>query len=159
MTEPDGAPCLDPTELERRINENLRSYEGRSAFECFALVMGKAQILEFGLKNLLSRECGAQPDEMERWTLGTVARELEKRGFRADYVERLREFVKHRNYMAHEMLANNAIFRVLAPSMSERFEFKQLHGPAHELELLLIVHDWIEEHRAWRAAASADGNG
>lgn len=112
--------------------------------------MGKAQILEFGLKNLLAREFSIPQEEMERWTLGKVACELKKRGIRDDYIAHLNSFVKERNYIAHEMLANNAIYRSMAGNISERFEFKRLQQPLFDLERLLIVHDWLEEHQAWR---------
>lgn len=146
-------PTLEPAELQRQILANLGTYSDRSAFECFALLMGKAQVLEFGLKNLLQRTCGIEQSQMERWTLGTVAHEMASRAFRRDYVHLLKEFVKERNYTAHEMLVNNAIFRSMAPNISARFEFKQLQQPAYNLERLLILHDWCEEHNAWGVAS------
>lgn len=149
---PPEFPQLEASELQRQIMAGLTSYAKRSSFECFALLMGKAQILELGLKNLLVRLCSIEPDEMEKWTLGKVANELESKGFRGDYVALLKEFVRHRNYIAHEMLANNAIFRSMAGDISERFEFKQLQEPAFDLERLLILHDWYEEHNAWGLA-------
>lgn len=155
MTAPLAPPQLDPSELQRQVIDNLGSYGQRNSFECFALLMGKAQILEFGLKNLLNRRCGVDHAEMEKWTLGKVASELASRGFRPDYIDLLKEFVKQRNYIAHEMLANNAIFRSVAPSMSDRFQFKQLQQPAFDLEQLLIVHDWLEEHDAWLPVVDA----
>jgi hypothetical protein len=146
---PQESPQLEPSELQRQIMTSLASYANRSAFECFALLMGKAQILEFGLKTLLARSCLIDHSEMEKWTLGTVASALDSNGFRPDYVALLKEFVKDRNYIAHEMLVNNAIFRSMAANVSERFEFKQLQQPAFDLERLLILHDWCEEHDAW----------
>ena len=149
---PQDSPQLDASELQRQIVANLASYKDRSAFECFALVMGKAQILEYGLKRLLERSCSIKSFDMEKWTLGTVAGEMDSRGFRRDYVALLKEFVNHRNYMAHELLVNNAIFRSMATNISEQFEFKQLQQPAFDLERLLILHDWCEEHHAWGLA-------
>lgn len=64
----------------------------------------------------------------------------------------LKEFVQHRNYIAHEMLVNNVIFRSMAGDISERFDFKQLQEPAFDLERLLILHDWCVEHNAWGLA-------
>lgn len=142
-------PQLQPADLQRQIMANLDLYSGRSSFECFALLMGKAQILEFGLKNLLARDFSVSQDEMEKWTLGKVAHELEARGVRSDYIALLKKFTKQRNYIAHEMLANNAIYRSMASNISERFEFKQLQQPSFDLEQLLIIHDWLEEHKAW----------
>lgn len=143
------SPQLEPAELQRQIMAGLTQYGHRSSFECFALLMGKAQILEFGLKSLLARSRLAEWEDMERWTLGRIANELETREFRGDYVALLKEFVRDRNYIAHEMLANNAIFRSMADEISERFEFSQLQQPAFDLERLLILHDWCEEHGAW----------
>lgn len=145
-------PKLEPEDLQRQVLENLRDYSGRNSFECFALLMGKSQLLEFGLKNLLERARGVEQDEMEKWTLGRVANEMASRAFRDDYIHLLREFVQERNYIAHAMLVNNAIFRSLAPNISARFEFKQLQQPAFNLERLLILHDWCEEHNAWGIA-------
>ena len=155
MTAPTSKPQLEKSDLQRQVLINLKSYGTRNSFECFALIMGKAQILEFGLKNLLHRRCGIKNVEMDKWTLGRVASELAKRGFRTDYVELLKGFVKQRNYIAHEMLASNAIFRSMAPTLSDRFEFRQLQQPAYDLEQLLIVHDWLEEHDAWQLVADA----
>lgn len=146
-------PKLEPADLQRQILANLGTYSNRSAFECFALLMGKAQLLEFGLKNLLQRTCAIEQCEMEKWTLGKVAHEMYSRAFRGDYVHLLKDFVQERNYIAHEMLANNAIFRSMAPDISARFEFKQLQQPAYNLERLLILHDWCEEHKAWGVAS------
>ena len=145
-------PQLAPAELQRQILANLENYSNRSSFECFALLMGKAQILEFGLKNFLERRCAVEPDEMEKWTLGKVAYEMAARAIRSDYVDLLKVFVRERNHIAHAMLANNAIFRSLAPEVSARFEFRQLQQPAYNLERLLILHDWCEEHQAWGIA-------
>ena len=144
-----GSPRLESDDLQRQIMSGMAGYENRSSFECFALLMGKAQILEFGLKALLSRCCSIEQSEMEKWTLGAVAKALDVNGFRGDYVALLKEFVTHRNYAAHEMLVNNAIFRSMEANISERFEFKQLQQPAYDLERLLILHDWCEEHDAW----------
>lgn len=148
----EDSPKIEASDLERQIMTGLAIYEKRSSLECFALLMGKAQILEYGLKNLLTWSCSIDCHEMEKWTLGKVAKALESKGFRGDYVTLLNDFVKHRNYLAHEMLVSNAIFRSIAGKISERFEFKQFQQPAFDLERLLILHDWCEEHDAWGLA-------
>lgn len=144
---------LEPEELQRRILDNLGTYSDRSAFECFALLMGKAQLLEFGLKNLLRRSNDIEESQMEYWTLGRVASEMDSRAFRSDYVSLLRIFVKERNYIAHELLADNAIVRSMTTEISARFEFRQLWQPAYNLERLLILYDWCENHKAWGIAS------
>lgn len=142
-------PQLAASDLQELIMASMKSYENRTPFECFALLMGKAQILEFGLKSLLERTFAVDRAIMEKWTLGRVANELEARALRPDYIALLKQFVGHRNYIAHEMLAVNAMFKSMAGDISDRFEFGQLQGPTIELEQLLILHDWCEEYGAW----------
>lgn len=146
-------PKLEPSDLQRRILDNLGSYSGRSALECFALLLGKAQLLEFGLKNLLHRSHDIEQSQMEYWTLGKIAFEMDSRAFRNDYVNLLKNFVRERNYIAHKLLADSAIIRFMSPETSARFEFRQLWQPAYDLERLLILHDWCEKHKAWDIAS------
>lgn len=145
-------PKLETEELQRQVLANLGTYSDRSAFECFALLMGKAQLLEFGLKNLLCRTYGIEQSLMEKWTLGRVANEMDSRAFRSDYIRLLKNFVHERNYIAHELLADNAMLRSMTSEISAQFEFRQLRQPAYNLELLLILHDWCEKHKAWGLA-------
>lgn len=147
---------IQPNDLHKAILKNLEQYKSRNVLECFALLFGKAQILEFGMKNLLKRESAIPHDKIDRWALGTIATELAKAGIREDYIAYLRAFTKERNYIAHEMLANNAIMKSIASNMSSHSEFKQLFHPSYNLERLLIIHDWLEENNAWRAQKSHD---
>ena len=146
----DQVLLIEPDEIQTQISKKLDQYLGRSFFECFSLLLGKAQILEFGLKTLLSRECSISQNAIEKWTLGRVTNELEIIGIRGDYIVYLKRFVVQRNYIAHEMLANNAAFRSMAGNISERFEFSQIRQPIIDLEHLLIVYDLLELHKAWR---------
>lgn len=77
--------------------------------------MGKAQLLEFGLKKILLTLPGYNLDEekLERLTLCQTRVELEKLGLRTDYNAYLKSFKDQRNTMAHEFLANFAVTRKL----------------------------------------------
>jgi hypothetical protein len=50
--------------------------------------------------------------------------------------------------MAHEFLANNAITRSIA-NFSERKLYGDLFRAVYELEQLIILYDWCEEHDGW----------
>lgn len=112
------------------------------------MFMGKAQILEFGLKALLTRTYGVESEQMEKWTLGKVKNELEKNGLRADFVALLHSLVQHRNYIAHELLANNALLSSIL-ELSPVMHGRDLWKATYELEQLIILHDWCVEHDAW----------
>jgi len=105
-------------------------------------------LLEFALKGLLTRKYNVPPDDMERWTLGKTKNELKDRGLRVDFVSLLESLVGHRNNMAHEFLANNAITRSIA-NFSERKLYGDLFRAVYELEQIIILYDWCEEHDGW----------
>jgi hypothetical protein len=105
----DSDPSLSGEEIKELVLEKLKTYEDLSVLEQYAMFMGKAQILEFGLKGLLTRKYGIPSESMEKWTLGRVKNELKQKGLRPDFIAFLDSVVDHRNYIAHEFLVNNAI--------------------------------------------------
>ncbi len=106
---------LGGQELHDKIFAVLKIYENKSFVERFGLFMGKAQLLEFGLKKILLTLPGYNLDEekLERLTLCQTRVELEKLGLRTDYNAYLKSFKDQRNTMAHEFLANFAVTRKL----------------------------------------------
>jgi hypothetical protein len=145
----DNDPSLSREEIKELVLEKLKSYENFSHLEQYAMFMGKAQILEFGLKGLLSRKYGIPSDSMEKWTLGQVKNELKQKGLRPDFIELLESVVKYRNYIAHEFLLNNAITKSIA-NFSERKLYGDLFRAIYELEQIIILYDLCEEHNAWQ---------
>ncbi len=117
------------------------------------MFMGKAQALELALKHLLVRLYDYDFDQLERWTLGRVVRELKDRGLRADFVALLASLVKRRNFIAHELLASAAVFRQLVGRRNHipRFIRRPLDHGIYEVEQVIYVHDWLEKHKAWIA--------
>ncbi|MBL0807850.1 hypothetical protein JK324_14765 [Klebsiella oxytoca] len=85
---------LGGQELLDKIYAGLEIYEGKTFIERFGLFMGKAQLLEFGLKKILKSLPGFNiPEEkLGRLTLGQTRVELEKLGLRADYNAYLMSF-------------------------------------------------------------------
>jgi hypothetical protein len=86
---------------------------------------------------------------METWTLGRVTRELKECGLRPDFIALLESVVKYRNHTAHELLVNDAMLKYVLAGDSGRLELRQLEKGVYELEQVVFLHDWCEEHNAW----------
>jgi hypothetical protein len=140
---------LDPEQIREAVFKRLQKYHDLNEFEQFAMFMGMAQILEAGLKSLLVRRYQYGPDKMDRWTLGRLAAELKRVDLRADYLALLDSVVGYRNYIAHEYLANDATLKAILGGSSGRLERKQLDKGIYELEQIMFLHDWCEEHDSW----------
>lgn len=143
------ATTLTGEEIKIRVLAKLDEYENLSHLEQYAMFMGKAQILEFGLKILLTRKFGIPPESMEKWTLGKVKDELKNQGLRTDFIALLKSVVAHRNNMAHEFLVNNAITKTLA-DFSERKLYGDRFRAIYEIEQIIILHDWCEMQSSWQ---------
>ncbi|GIB49358.1 hypothetical protein FXE81_10470 [Vibrio cholerae] len=123
-------------------------YEDRPVLEQYALFMGKAQLLEFYLKNLLFRLFDVPIERSEKWTLGKTKNELKTQGLRPDFIEFLSSVVDYRNHMAHEFLTNDAIIQSFA-EFSNHKRFRELYKAIYELEQLIVLYDWCEENQGW----------
>jgi len=135
-------------QIKAEVFARLDQYKDRSVLEQYAIFMGKAQLLEFGLKGLLARKFNVPHDEMERWTLGRTKSELRDRGLRPDFIRFLESVVNHRNNMAHEFLVNIEITRSIA-NFSDRKLYGDLFRALYELEQIIILHDWCEVNNGW----------
>jgi len=135
--------------IQSAVFQRLEKYHGRNLLESFGMFMGMAQLLELGLKGLLHRRFNVDFEEMERWTLGQVAAALRERRLRPDFLELLRSVVQYRNYIAHSLLANEAILRDLLQGGQTRFELRELQRGTYELEQLCFLFAWTEENDAW----------
>ena len=144
--------ALSGDQIKKDVFEKLDQYEDRSVLEQYAIFMGKAQILEFGLKGLLARKFNVPLEDMELWTLGRTKNELRQRGLRPDFVGFLDSVVDHRNNMAHEFLVNTEIARSIA-NFSERKLYGDLFRALYEIEQVIILHDWCEENDGWLPGA------
>ena len=137
---------LGGKELRDKILAGLEIYEGKPFLERFGLFMGKAQLLEFGLKKILESLPGYNLPEgkLEILTLGQTRVELEKLGLRADYNAYLKSFKDQRNTMAHEFLANYALTQQIldGAALIRPFE-RELANTSIELEQLIILFDFI----------------
>ena len=141
-------PSLFAEEIKNVVMEKLEGYKNLSFLEQYAMFMGKAQILELGLKGLLARKYAVPFKSTERWTLGRVKNELHQKGLRQDFIANLSSVVDYRNYIAHELLVNNALTMSLA-NFSDRKLYGDLFRGIYELEQIIFLYDWSEEHNAW----------
>ena len=144
--------ALSGDQIKKDVFEKLAQYKDRSVLEQYAIFMGKAQILEFGLKGLLARKFNDPLEDMELWTLGRTRTELRQRGLRSDFIRFLDSVVDHRNNMAHEFLVNTEIIRSIA-NFSERKLYGDLFRALYEIEQVIILHDWCEENNGWLPSA------
>lgn len=144
----ENEPCLSGDEIKERVLKKIDEYRRLSHLENYAMFMGKAQLLEMALKSLLTRRYNVPEESMERWTLGRVKNELRNKGLRPDFITFLEGVVGHRNYIAHEFLANNAATQSIA-NFSGRKLYGDLFRATYELEQIIILYDWCEEHNAW----------
>lgn len=135
-------------EIQREVFKRLKKYNKLNFLEQFAMFIGSAQLLELGLKHLLARRYKQDLEQMERWTLGRTANELKKFGVRQDFVSLLKSVVEYRNYIAHELLVNDAMLKALV-GRSGRLERRHLEKGIYELEQIIVFHDLLEEHNAW----------
>lgn len=72
--------ALSSEAIKESVHAKLEAYKNLNILEQFAMFIGKAQILEFGLKGLLTRMYGVPSENMKKWTLGKTKNELRDRG-------------------------------------------------------------------------------
>lgn len=69
-------PSLSGKRIQNAVNKKLEGYKNLTFLEQYAMFMGKAQILKFGLKSLLARKYKVPFESMEKWTLGRVKKRI-----------------------------------------------------------------------------------
>lgn len=139
-------PCLE--NLTELTMEKVNSYESFDLMQQFAMFMGKSQILEIVLKNVLARRYQYDLEKLERHTLGRLKVELEKCSVRPDFLAHLESLTELRNFVAHELLAAEMLLQE-ALGKTGRLNVKHLHKAIFELEQLLLIVEWQEQHDAW----------
>ena len=138
-----GEKSLSSKQIHAILARRLWKNDKFNFLESFAMFMGKAQIVEIGLKNILTNKYGYDEERIERWSLGGVLKELRKCGLRQDFVGLMEELKEHRNYIAHELLANDALLRRLAGNSAQRVAWKSLSRGLYLVEYAIVVHDFL----------------
>ena len=144
---------LSKEEIDERTWKGVEKYKSLGFMEKYAMYMGVAQILELGLKRLLSDKFDYDFDKMEKWTLGKTYRELEKSKLRPDFLVLLKNTVDNRNYIAHQILANKLIFHeILGDKIHNNYyvkESRRLDKFIIELQHLVFLFEWTNSNTGW----------
>ncbi|MBN3034804.1 MAG: hypothetical protein JW861_04405 [Bacteroidales bacterium] len=142
-------PSITGKEIQDEVFKRLEKYNSLNFLEQFAMFMGRSQILEIGLKSILISKYRTNPDQIDKWPLGVVKEELKKQGLRSDFISLLESLVDHRNFIAHDLLASQAILHGIVNNYDGRFEVKALQKALFELEQIIFLFYWTQEHNAW----------
>jgi hypothetical protein len=137
------AKRLTGKQVIARVTRRLQKADKLNFLESFAMFMGKAQLVEFGLKRILLNKYGYKEEKIENWPLGAVIKELKKLGLRRDFIALVEQLKEHRNYIAHDMLVSDAMMRELAGSGARRFAWKSLERGLFIVEEVIVVHDFL----------------
>jgi predicted ferric reductase len=138
---------LSSKQLNARVFKRLRKTDNLSFLEHFAMFMGKAQLVEMSLKKILADRYHYDEDRIERWTLGTTIKELEKCRLRKDFIVLLKELNEHRVHIAHNLLSDDALMRKLAGSEGQSFARKSLKRALYAVEAVIVVHDFLATNK------------
>ena len=129
----------------KKVFKNLGLIEELGFMERYAMFMGKVQILEFGLKRLLTDYKKYEYEKLEKNTLGQVIRKLKKNHLREDYLYLLEDLLEYRNYFAHDFLADNALANMfLGGEGSFTKPPRQLWHALFSVEQAILVFDFIK---------------
>jgi hypothetical protein len=145
----ESEKALSGEELRSRIVKRLAQLEGMTFLETYAMFMGKAQIVEMGLKRLLFQRYGVSEEEMEKMTLGQAVTRLEQLGLRKDFISIARELVQYRNDLAHDFLEIDAFGKSLIGPEFQTLSEKQLRLALYSVEEVIQVYDHLDEHGYW----------
>jgi len=111
------------------------------------MFMGKAQLVEMGLKNLLMTKYDYSEQKIERWTLGRLVKELKTLGLRSDFIALLEELTHYRNHIAHDLLLDYALMQRLTGSKAHRLSLKPLERGLYMVEQTIVVHDFLASNK------------
>ncbi|MBT1688867.1 hypothetical protein [Dawidia soli] len=144
---------LKQRDIERKVSKRLKKYKKLNYLGQFAMFMGTAQLLEIGLKNLLIARYGYKVEQIEKKTLGWTTAELEKNQLRTDFVKLLKSLVEKRNYVAHELLANEMIKETLLGGLKPKKHYSKdlrfLHKSILEVEQVMVLFNWTSRNDGW----------
>lgn len=143
---------LSAVQIAKQVSKRIEKYNKLNFLEVYAMYMGTAQLLEIGLKNLLVKKFKYDDTRIERWTLGSVAKELEKNGLRQDFIFLLKNVNDSRNNIAHSLLADNIIINSLLSKKDRGLyskPYRVLSKAIYEIEQLYFLFEWTEKTNNW----------
>ena len=134
---------LTSKQLINRIAKRLKPISKLNFLESYAMFMGKAQLVELGIKGLLITKYKMNEEDISKWTLGKSIYYLEKKGLRSDFVLLLKELLDYRNELAHDYLAITASGTSVAGKAFMKLQQKQLRHALYKVEEVIQVHDFL----------------
>ncbi len=137
---------LTPDELWKKIDKSMKRYSKFHFLENYAVFMGKAQLVELGLKKILDRRYRYGKRTLERMTLGHSIAELERLGMRKDFVWQLRQLNKQRIKMAHEFLTD-FLHVVSLDRRFGRLSLRPLNHALWRVEETIHVFDHLNQNK------------
>lgn len=138
---------LTPSQLQKRIFKSLDQTNKLSMLERYAIFMGKAQLIELTLKNLLVQFYKVPEENLEKATLGRAISMLEQKKFRGDFVSLLWQLNEYRVEMAHEFLSSFAILNKLSDGKFSRLNTRSLDHALFKVEEVIHVYDFLAENK------------
>ena len=137
---------LDPEKTMKKISKNLSKIDKYSFLEKYAFFMGKTQLVELELKNILINKFKYDEEKIETMTLGIAIIELGENGLRTDFIFLLEDLLKFRNSLAHEFLGITIRGNAITGGGFERLQYKELRRALWKVEEVIQVYDWINEN-------------
>jgi hypothetical protein len=135
---------LSAKQVHSRVVRRLRKNDSLNFLENFAMFLGKAQLVELALKRILMTKYGYEEGRrLTRLTLGQAITELKNCGLRKDFIALLEDLNEHRIYIAHELLADDALMQKLAGAKTRLLALKLLDRALYAVETVIVVHDFL----------------
>lgn len=138
---------ITPEQITEKVSAKMKQLEDLSFLERYAMFMGKAQLVEFGLKNILINDKDYEYEEVETKTLGWTITELKENNLREDFLALLGDLLRYRNHFAHDFLADQAFMNSLLKDEVLGFTkpFRELTKALFVVEQTILVYDFINE--------------
>jgi hypothetical protein len=111
------------------------------------MFMGKAQLVEMALKNLLMTKYDYSEQKIERWALGRLVKELKTLAFDQISLRCLEELTHYRNHIAHDLLLDYALMQRLTGSKAHRLSLKPFERGLYMVEQTIVVHDFLASNK------------
>lgn len=137
-----------------KVYKLLERYDDLSFLERYAIFMAQVQTIELLLKRLLSKKAHISFDEVDQYTaLGAkFIRKLEEEGMQDAILEHLARLKEHRDYFAHEFLANLTLIGSILKEDTEDCSksSRQLFHALFTAEQFLLLRQELPAKAFWK---------
>jgi len=128
----------------KKMASRMKQYEKMTFLERYGIFMAKAQIVEMLLKQNLIDERDYKLKAVENCPLGPLIKLLKKEKINGLLLFCLKDLCEHRNYLAHEFLANQILLMAILEERADEYS-----KPSRQLQLaLLSVEQFLLNYEA-----------